>query len=289
MKIVATLRVKDEIELIEQCIGHLRAIGVDHIVACDMNSTDGTYEVLQSHSSDDDFWVCRLDDRIEDEPRVLTALVKSARADWVICLDADEFWIPATGLLKDCTALAGADVVSLDRFNIPVGPDGPMIPSELRPPRYADLLLLMPPAEDGQDYLRAHAGAPWIWVRMEPKVMARPKRMKQLEYAGHDVFPVDATRLRRSTSDELLIAHLPFTTRSRFHRKVENIRRTLGTHDEFFSGDLAWHWRRWLEMAEQGRLDEEFDRTVFDAGSIAALRTQGSIRSAAELLRKHAP
>ena len=285
MKVVATLRVKDEVELIEQCIGHLREIGVDHIIACDMNSTDGTYEALQSYRSDKDFWIVPLRDLVEDEARVLTALVKSARADWVICLDADEFWIPATGSLRDCAALPTADVIMVDRYNIPVGPAGPLMPAELRPPHYGDLLLLAEPVDDAQSYLRQNASVSWIWAKAEPKVMARPKRIKALEYAGHDVFPADSTRLRRSTADDLFIAHLPFTSRARFHRKVENIRRTISAHDAFFDGAMAWHWRRWLTLAEQGRLDEEYDSTVFTADAIAALRQQGSIRSAAEILR----
>ena len=46
-RIAAYLGVKDEVELIEPCIAHLRSIGVEHIMACDMSSTDGTAEVLE--------------------------------------------------------------------------------------------------------------------------------------------------------------------------------------------------------------------------------------------------
>jgi glycosyltransferase involved in cell wall biosynthesis len=290
MKIVATLDVKDEVELIEKNIGHLRAIGVDHIIACDFSSTDGSYELLQAHRSDEDFWVLRLDDQIADEfqtwARTLIALVKSAKADWAIFLDADEFWIPASGSLKDCAALPSADVVSLDRYNVPLSPDGPMMPDELRPPRYEDLLLITMPIED---YADGSGDLPWIWAKAEPKVMGRPARIRGLDHGCHDVFPLDATRLRRSTTDDLFIAHLPFTTRSRFHRKVENIRRTFSVHDDFFGESLAWHWRRWLTLADQGRLDEEFDRTVFDATTMTSLRGDGSIRSAAEIFRAPTP
>ena len=284
MKIVATRDVKDEAELIEGTIAHLRAIGVDHIIAFDFSSTDGSFELLQAHRSDENFWVVPLDNMIADEfqtwARALVALVKSTKADWAIFLDADEYWIPASGSLKDCAALASADVISLNRFNIALGRDGPMMPNELRPQHYEDLLVI---AKSVEDYPEGNPDLPWIWAKAEPKVMARPKRIRGLDHGAHDVFPLDATRLRRATADDLFIAHLPFTTRSRFHRKVENIRRTFSVHDAFFGKSLAWHWRRWLKLADQGRLDEEFDRTVLDVGTLSTLRTQGAIRSAAEI------
>ena len=52
IKIAAYLGVKDEAEIIEKCIAHLRAIGVDTILACDMSSTDGTAEILEKCRSD---------------------------------------------------------------------------------------------------------------------------------------------------------------------------------------------------------------------------------------------
>ena len=52
MKLLAHLGVRNEVELIERCIAHLWQIGVDHIVVCDMYSTDGTAEILKQHKSE---------------------------------------------------------------------------------------------------------------------------------------------------------------------------------------------------------------------------------------------
>lgn len=57
MRIAASLSVKDEVERIETSIAHLRAIGVDVIVACDMGSTDGTLDILERYRSDGDFLI----------------------------------------------------------------------------------------------------------------------------------------------------------------------------------------------------------------------------------------
>ena len=53
LRIAAYLGVKDEVELIERSIEHLRAIGVDYIMACDMSSTDGTAELLEKYRAPD--------------------------------------------------------------------------------------------------------------------------------------------------------------------------------------------------------------------------------------------
>jgi len=94
------LGVKDEIDLVEKTIAHLRAIGVDLIIAVDSYSTDGTADVLEAYRSDD-FWFIQMSDLEPDGPdkawlRKNLELVQKADADWVIFLDADEYWIPAS-------------------------------------------------------------------------------------------------------------------------------------------------------------------------------------------------
>jgi hypothetical protein len=288
MRIAAVLSVRDEVELIEQTIGHLWAIGVDLIIACDMDSHDGTYEALEAHRSDESFWLFRIDDQLPDNfqtwIRANVALVKSARADWTIFLDADEYWLPASGSLKDCARLEDADVLTVDRFNVPLGPNGPLMPGKITHERYDELLLTSEAVHDLRIHIQENPEAVWIRAKAEAKVMARPARIGTLALGGHDVVAADTRPLRRYSAEDVIIAHLPFTTRARFARKVDNIRRLFRVHDEFFGELTAWHWRRWLVLADEGRLDEEFDRSVFDERTIMNLRAQGIIRSAAELL-----
>jgi glycosyltransferase involved in cell wall biosynthesis len=68
-RIAAFLGVKNEVEIIEQSIAHLRSIGVDHIMVCDMSSTDGTAEILQKYRSDN-FSVLTLSEEAWDTPVV---------------------------------------------------------------------------------------------------------------------------------------------------------------------------------------------------------------------------
>jgi len=292
VKIGANLSVLDEVELIEQAIHHLRAIGVDLIIACDLGSSDGTYEIMERYRSDDDFWLFRLTLTEEDDQydadwiRANIALAKSAGMDWVLFLDADEFWIPQEGSLKASPLLKEFDVLSVDRFNVPLGVNGPMMPSRLVPERYEELLVIAKPVEDPQAHLTRNPGDAWIRMWQDPKVMFRPERIISLAVGAHDVFACDLRPLRRTRPSDLVIIHLPFTTQMRFARKVDNIRRALGDNADDDYDSPAWHWWRWVAMAQQGRINEEFEASRFSESVTADCRAEGTIRSVAELFRE---
>jgi len=93
----AYLGVKDEVELIEGTIAHLRALGVELIIACDMGSTDGTLEVLAKHQAEQGFVLAHNSDELPPDVWLENnvRLVRQADVDWMIFLDADEYWIPA--------------------------------------------------------------------------------------------------------------------------------------------------------------------------------------------------
>jgi glycosyltransferase involved in cell wall biosynthesis len=289
VKIGANLNVMDEVELIEQAIHHLRAIGVDLIMACDMGSSDGTYEIMERYRSDDDFWLFHLREESDqydaDRSRANIALAKSAGMDWVLLLDADEIWIPREGSLKALPLLHEFDVLSVDRFNVPLGVNGPMMPSRLVPEHYEELLVIAEPVEDPRAHLTRNTRDAWIRMWQDPKVMFRPERIIDLGPGGHNVFACDFRPLRRTRPSDLVIIHLPFTTQMRFARKVDNIRRAFGDRAADDDG-LAWHWRRWVAMAQQGRINEEFEASRFSESVMADYRAEGTIRSVAELFQE---
>jgi glycosyltransferase involved in cell wall biosynthesis len=286
VKIVANLGVKDEVELIGPAIDHLRAIGVDLVIACDTGSTDGTYEILESLRCDESLWLFRIDDldpaSEETWTRATMALTMAAKAEWTLFLDADEFWIPASGHIKDCCALAEADILSVRRHSIPLAPDGPAMPAALIPERYDDLLLMFAPIPDFSTNLRENAVTSFIRL-VDDKIMVRPEHIGTIWPGGHGIHPNGPAQLRRARPSDLVIAHLPLTTLRRFKRKMNNVRKSFLVHEQYFGDGLAWHWRRWLSLADQGRLDQEFNHNVYDWRLISALRAEGVIRSASEM------
>ena len=290
MRIVAYLGVKDEVELIERTIEHLRVIGVDLIIAVDSRSTDGTAEILKSYESEENFWVFQMDDLGRDDSELWLRrnmeIIKKAEAEWVILLDADEYWLPMSGSLKDCLDLGSCDVLSVDRFNVPLHRSGLMLPDQLIPNLYSEIFLFAEPIPNLQGQLHENPRTAWIQGVPVPKVMARAKQIAGWTVGMHDAVAADGTHLRRSKSSDLIVAHVPFTTFSRFARKVENIRSVFARFDAYFPEQMGWHWRRWVRLADEGKLREEFEKQVFSEDAIGDFRRRRIVCSAAELLEE---
>lgn len=118
-KIVMTLMVRDEADIVAAVLEHHLAQGVDFIIATDNASVDGTREVLQAYA---DAGVLELHDDPRHEKQqaeVVTAMARRAAlvhgADWVINADADEFFVPTNAeTLADALAAMPAEVQSFN-------------------------------------------------------------------------------------------------------------------------------------------------------------------------------
>jgi Glycosyl transferase family 2 len=103
MKLVMTLLVRDEADIIDHHIAFHLAAGVDFIVAADNGSTDGTTEILESYAREGCLHRFDLPDPFS-QIEVVTSMARRAATefdgDWVINSDADEFWYTRAGTLK---------------------------------------------------------------------------------------------------------------------------------------------------------------------------------------------
>lgn len=288
MKIAALLGVKDEVELIEGTIRHLEAIGVDRIMVYDGYSTDGTERVLKRCVAQGRITLHQVHDDEIDGPRDLEIqleLMRQSQADWVLSIDADEYPLPRTGNLKDCPELAdgGGDIVRIDRLNVVLDAAGLCLPDPPSPERYDEVLVVaetVPSAEYWSDPRHAEQ-TPWIRSAINPKVIARLDKIAGVTDGMHDFIARDKRVARKIRASSLFIAHVPFSTRARFRRKIDNVTRLMEAHEAEFETQ-GRHWKRWRRLAAEGCIDEEFDRQVFGTADLLELRRSGIVRSAAE-------
>jgi len=105
MKLVMTLLVRDEADIVDAQIAfHLNA-GVDVVVATDNRSKDGTTEILERYAREGHLHLIREpgDDLRQSEwvTRMARLAATELGADWVLNADADEFWWPQASGIKD--------------------------------------------------------------------------------------------------------------------------------------------------------------------------------------------
>jgi hypothetical protein len=98
LKIVATMMVRDEIDIVSAMIEHHLDQGVDQIIVTDNASVDGTRDVLAEYARVGAVELHDDPEHRKQQHAVVTAMARRARtrfaADWVINADADEFFVP---------------------------------------------------------------------------------------------------------------------------------------------------------------------------------------------------
>lgn len=122
-KLIMTLLVKNEQDIIEENLIFHKAMGIDGFIVTDNCSTDKTKEILlkyqkkgwilkiiteksQTYSQSD--WVHRMDVLARD----------IYKADWIINADADEFWYARSGNLKTELSRSRANLIFVPIFNM---------------------------------------------------------------------------------------------------------------------------------------------------------------------------
>jgi hypothetical protein len=100
-----TLFVRNEEDIIESNIAFHLAQGVDEVVVTDNGSTDGTPAILERLAESGRVHVRQDPSDQKPQAKRVTEMARWAAtergADWVINNDADEFWWPRAGTLRD--------------------------------------------------------------------------------------------------------------------------------------------------------------------------------------------
>ena len=287
MLIAAIVGVKNEDTLIDQCLRHLFDIGVDTVVVEDYGSTDATLRRVAQWPS------AKVAVRHFDESRNLdlqawgrheAELARRTGADWVLFLDADEFWLPRNGSIRELLSQSGGAGLAFERFNVVLRQEQPWTPAILRSERFPDLLLYADRTENLRAELDSGSGRSWITAVPLPKIAIRPGFIDEIMPGHHGARVLSRRPEALPVSRDCVIAHLPFTDYDRFRHKVSGIRTSLEQQAAYHTGDVAWHWRRWAELEDESQLEAEFQRQQINEAALQRLRNKGVIVSVTSLL-----
>ena len=244
MRLVQTLVVRDEIDVVEAQLAYHLAAGVDFVLAADHESQDGTTDVLERHERDGHLRILRVSGPVrEHEWRTEMARLAASEhgADWVINTDADEFWLPRRGTLKEAFAAVPPPygvVWATSRHFVPRPDDGAPF-YERMTVRFSAQAALNDPLSP----YRPHAKAAH---RADPDVVVR--------HGSH----------RAETRFEPLphwhpfdVLHFPFRSLEQYERKT--VRRARPGSDSRLG-----QYVRGLQAREQGRVGEVYAAMVVD-------------------------
>ncbi|MBN1461296.1 MAG: glycosyltransferase family 2 protein [Armatimonadetes bacterium] len=135
----AVSTVRNVVDIIGDCVTHMLAQEVDHVLIVDNGSTDGTLEVLRGLEKDARVHVA-VDPREghfqQARINLLSREAARAGADWIVPFDADEFWFArgdtVASWLKACRVpVVGAEIYNLFPKRVPSTTDRGVHPYRL--------------------------------------------------------------------------------------------------------------------------------------------------------------
>ena len=119
MQIYGVMMVRNEEDILRVNILHHLTVGISRFLIVDNGSTDGTAAILEELSRDGPVeWT--EDPGPYRQAEITTSLARDAwrrGADWVVAIDADEFWCAAGRSLPDVLASTNAGALEVDVVN----------------------------------------------------------------------------------------------------------------------------------------------------------------------------
>lgn len=249
MRIIGTMMVRDEIDIVAAMVEHHLDQGVDLLMVTDNASVDGTTEALERYAATGRVELHHDPLHLKQQAKVVTGMARRARtehrADWVLNLDADEFLVPVDKSLTVRECLQQIPL-SLNAFTTPV------------------TNLVGPPAWSGSGIGRLH----WrdhrtdeqlqqvgIYAQPTPNAVHRGESDVVIAQGNHFVSLVSNGQPDAAVALE--VYHLPWRSWAQLERKVINAGKSYENNPELRPSPNHHgmkDYRRYLE----GRLREAY-------------------------------
>jgi hypothetical protein len=240
VRIVLTLMVRDEADVIAAFLDHHLAQGVDLFVVTDNGSVDGTAEILEDYASRDLVDLRHDPVHRKQQAALVTGMARDAftvhGADWVVNADADEFFVAVDPALTLRQALEGTPA-ELASFTVPVtnltgapAEEGTGIQRLV----YRDRRPVSRLREVG---IRAHPTSDAIHVG-DPDV--------EVVQGNHEVSIPSTGTPPQEFAIEVL--HLPWRSWGQYRRKIENTGRSYDANPDATPSPAHHGMRDWARL-----------------------------------------
>lgn len=263
MRIFGVLLVRNEVDVVRLCVLHHLGAGCERIIAIDNGSSDGTVTVLRRLATRIPLtWT--VDRSPFRQHELMTGLVHEAHAagaDWVLPLDADEFWVAAAGVLRvELAEHRSHAAVRVARVNF-------VQQREQRcssPRALLTMTMRVPELVAGGDVPAMVRSGRLSVLEAEPapKLLLRAGATVSVGRGAHEAAGL-AGEIAGTAA--LTILHAPLRSRAAMELKAAHGRRLL---EAGYEGEQGWHVRHWAAQAALGRLDQEWAAHSHEGGEL---------------------
>ncbi len=261
MKVVMTLLVRDEQDILRENLEFHLAHGVDEVILMDNLSVDGTAEIAREYERAGKLVYLFQPRDDYSQGRWVTRMARHASrrlgADWVIHSDADEFWRPHTGSIKDVLRAVESRVgaIAVERTNFAPRPD------------------------DGDPFwrrmdVRYARSVNALGDPLPPKVAHRGHDRVAIAQGNHSI-SIGAEPVKCGNA-AMTILHFPIRSRAQFSNKIVKGGAAYERNTELGPG-VGSTWRSLYRLHLAGRLDEVFSKEVLSENEIARGLADGTL------------
>ncbi|WP_304249881.1 glycosyltransferase family 2 protein [Parabacteroides gordonii] len=262
-RLIMTLLVKNEEDMLEENLIFHKAMGVDGFIITDNNSSDRTPEIIRKYKEKG--WIVEaIEEKATDYQqkkwvdRMIWKAKSVHKADWVINADADEIWYAPSGDLKTELVSSRANVLTCEMKCV--------YPEEGKP-----FWQWGQTVEVVNDLERYNLSRYSLFARQNKKVIHRTAGYIQISMGNHKVtmFP------KKVEKSNIHIYHYNIRGKKPFLEKMINGGRQLEQNPKKHGGR---HWRYFYQLYKEGLLEAEYDKVIGTA-SFDQLKQDGFIRT----------
>lgn len=242
--LIATLLVRDEQQIVAANIEHHLSQGVDAFIVTDHLSQDYTPDIVQSYPEVAHY--IREEDPAYHQWEWVTRMAHIAadmNPDWIVHLDADEFWHGFNALEK---VPDNINVVYSGSSCNPFTSNG-MTCRDFLP--FDDYEKDEPFSFDKYEYFRYSETKACKGV----KIVHRPSKDCVVAQGNHNI----EMKGDRGWTDMIHIDHYPVRSYEHFYRKVKNGGEAYA-HATDLDPTLGFHWRDWYKEYLNAKLRDEY-------------------------------